>query len=665
MISFPVFQTLTIQNYGLFPSSYAHPFVVTFNAGQTVIVGVNGSGKSTMVGLLLRMLTGPFDLPSGRSDEELGQIRPEASKFDKRDRSYFALRVADGAKEAVAKLVVKFGSKTLLVQRRLSDLSLVSVSIGRDQIAIDDDEKRYQAALATCFGVDTFFDALIVLRYLTFMLEDRRSLVWDKTAQRQIFRVLVLPPEEATKLAIAQQQLISADSAYRNTYNVISRRKKEQESASTRVQKLQDVEAALRIKQAEANATRDQLDKIGSLRIRSDKERREARLGKLNAAEAREASVRELERIKMQSLKHWFEPSNQTAHYIVAHLLAEHQCLVCGADPAPNADDLEKRIDEGKCPICGSVHALTEKEISFSKLDVARIQRLEKELRLSEQQMADAEHKESLSIAEFAKLENEYEDLRRRSIDIDQEIVQLLKKMPAERAALSNAETEIGLLDNILRSDSLKRDKAAQKFQRKTAQVTENVQQLQDRIAGAFQRFITLFVKEEAVLVYQTIQERVAQGLATFAFPVFRLAMTGGSVAGLMVREGPDSVSQSQAEFVDLAFRMALMTVVAPRGAASLIVDAPEASLDFLFATRAGHQLAAFANSNKLNRVIVTSYLPSRHFVSAFISGITGQKNRRERIVDLISDAAANAAMRADRAKYAEFLDNIVKGRRP
>jgi hypothetical protein len=223
----------------------------------------------------------------------------------------------------------------------------------------------------------------------------------------------------------------------------------------------------------------------------------------------------------------------------------------------------------------------------------------------------------------------------------------------------------IGLLDNILRSDSLKRDKAAQNFQNKTARVTENVQQLQDRIAGAFQRFIMLFVKEDAVLVYQTVQERVAQGLATFAFPVFRLAMTGGSVAGLMVREGPDSVSQSQAEFVDLAFRMALMTVAAPRAAASLVVDAPEASLDFLFATRAGHQLATFANSNKQNRVIVTSYLPSQHFVSAFISGITGQKKRRERIVNLISDAAANAAMRSDKAKYAEFLENIIKGRRP
>lgn len=665
MVSFPVFQTLTIENYGLFPSSYTNPFNVRFNPGQTVIVGVNGSGKSTMVALLLRMITGPSDLPAGRSEEELGQIRPEAARFDKHGRSYFALRVADGAKNATARLVVKFGSKALVIQRRLSDLALISASVAREAVPLDDDETGYQKALAGCMGVDTFFDALIILRYLTFMLEDRRSLVWDKTAQRQIFRVLVLPPGDATRLAVAQQQLISADSAYRNTFNMITRRKKEQEQASNRVQKLHDVEAELRIKHAEVNANRDQLERVGVLRIRFDKERREARLRKLNAAEAREASLRELERIKMQSLKHWFEPSNQTAHYIIAHLLAEQQCLVCGADPAPNAGDLEKRIGEGTCPVCGSVHALAEHDLSFSKLDVARIQRLEKELRLAEQQMAEAESKESAAIAEFAKLENDYEDIKQRSISLDQELVLLLKRMPAERAALSRSETEIDVLDNILRSDDSKRERAAKNFQRQTVRVTENVQQLQDRIAGAFQRFITLFVKEEAALVYQTVQERVAQGLAMFAFPIFRLAMTGGSVAGLMVREGPDSVSQSQAEFVDLAFRMALMTVAAPRAAASLVVDAPEASLDFLFATRAGQQLSTFASSHAQNRVIVTSYLPSQHFVTAFIAGIKGQQKRRERIVDLISDAAANAAMRADSAKYSEFLDNIVRGRRP
>ena len=94
--------------------------------------------------------------------------------------------------------------------------------------------------------------------------------------------------------------------------------------------------------------------------------------------------------------------------------------------------------------------------------------------------------------------------------------------------------------------------------------------------------------------------------------------MTGGAIAGQTMRENPREVSQSQAEFVDLAFRMALMTVTAKGGAATLVVDAPEASLDFLFAERAGYQLAAFSKARRENRVVVTSYLPSDHLLNAF-----------------------------------------------
>ena len=57
-------------------------------------------------------------------------------------------------------------------------------------------------------------------------------------------------------------------------------------------------------------------------------------------------------------------------------------------------------------------------------------------------------------------------------------------------------------------------------------------------------------------------------------------------MAGQTMRDDLSEVSQSQAEFIDLAFRMALMTVAAEGGSATLIVDAPEASLDFLFAER-------------------------------------------------------------------------------
>ena len=106
------------------------------------------------------------------------------------------------------------------------------------------------------------------------------------------------------------------------------------------------------------------------------------------------------------------------------------------------------------------------------------------------------------------------------------------------------------------------------------------------------------------------------------------------------------------------------MSVAAEGEPASLVVDAPEASLDFLFAERAGQQLASFSRAHADNRVIITSYLPSEHLVLAFLAGVSDLKERDQRIVDLIRHAAQNAALRADRPLYEKFLDRVRRNQR-
>jgi hypothetical protein len=241
-------------------------------------------------------------------------------------------------------------------------------------------------------------------------------------------------------------------------------------------------------------------------------------------------------------------------------------------------------------------------------------------------------------------------------------VLKLTQKLPADRAAAATGYEDVEALRRILATDERKLKSAETRFRAVNAEALDRVQRLQDEIAESFGKYLQLFIKEKAALVYQTIKQRVGQGGEIFDFPAFRLALGGGAVTGETIREDPDSVSQSQAEFVDLAFRMALMSVVGDGGAASLVVDAPEASLDFLFAERAGLQLAAFSRSQPENRVIITSYLPSKHLVLAFLNGIKGDRKRSERILDLIRHAAPNAALRDDRKKYEEFLKEVIKG---
>ena len=68
MINLPVLDQLDIDDYGLFPGTRietrpAHPI---YSRALKLILGANGLGKTTLVTILFRMLTGPSDIPESR-----------------------------------------------------------------------------------------------------------------------------------------------------------------------------------------------------------------------------------------------------------------------------------------------------------------------------------------------------------------------------------------------------------------------------------------------------------------------------------------------------------------------------------------------------------------------------------------------------------------------
>jgi len=197
VVRFPVLERIQVKDYQLYPGAppgSGLDFCLT--RGPWLVLGVNGLGKSTLLLIIRYVLSGPFWVvaagPSGSTRADVISV----------DRRIFAGRVSDGARGATATLQVRFGDLLLTITRRLDDLAIIHCKIG-DRLLEGgtEGEERYREELMHLMGVGGFADALRILRYLTFLLEQRDGLIWDPRAQSEIFRAVFLPPESANFVA--------------------------------------------------------------------------------------------------------------------------------------------------------------------------------------------------------------------------------------------------------------------------------------------------------------------------------------------------------------------------------------------------------------------------------------------------------------------------------
>ncbi|MYC68712.1 MAG: AAA family ATPase [Acidobacteriia bacterium] len=352
MIRLPIIQALSVQNYALFPGpeSERSGLTASFLPGLTLVLGANGLGKTTLVWLLYRMLSGPHDIPGLDKSGRLGRRRLAAQRMTPTTRRLFAQRVEDNARDAAAELQFDLGSAHVTVTRSLRNLDLLGFSI--DGTDLEADEEMYQERIAALSGVWSFGDWILLLRYLTFYFEDRRALVWDPTAQTQLFRLLFLPPETAQQWTETEREILELDSQARNLRAALTR--EEQHLAKDEELELAapEVKAELDALSDLHGADEEERERLDEAVVALYPAREKARLGLLDAEHKREEALRALEHAKLTVLRERFPTASETAQYILAQLFAEGECLACGNDAPEAAASLESRLHRSRCVVC-------------------------------------------------------------------------------------------------------------------------------------------------------------------------------------------------------------------------------------------------------------------------------------------------------------------------
>jgi len=151
---------------------------------------------------------------------------------------------------------------------------------------------------------------------------------------------------------------------------------------------------------------------------------------------------------------------------------------------------------------------------------------------------------------------------------------------------------------------------------------------------------------------------KVATGAPQVNLPTFRIAMTSSTHLAVHERSTATSVSESQKEFLDLAFRMTLLDMVADDGATMLVMETPEASLDSWFMARAAQMIRTFSPADSQRMLIATSNVNGTTMIPALLGLVSKDgevhklpKAQQGRLIDLMALAEEPGVLGDDEAR--------------
>ena len=674
MIKLPVLTHLRVTEYGLFPGKPSGEGITwEFRPGLSLFVGINGLGKTTLLMMILRSLTGPFDLTGRGVPEALAVTLPEAPvKLRKPGIQYFAQRVSDGAVSARVSLSATIDGSDIRIERRLNDLSLESLYLDNDAVELANKrqkrEPQFQSILTQLMGVGNFVDVLLVLHHIILFHENRPGALWNSNAQRHLLRALCLESQDATLVADLERRVQSADSRARNIHARITATEKDLDEETSRVAGARGVVAELEAVQSILDADLVKIDRLEADLQRLETDRQNARLAVARSRLEREESMAAVEKVKYLRLFQLFPEMEDATRLIMSRIMADGHCLVCNSDATEKRLQLEAEISKGHCPICGAKPEFPKTvtppfEFERAKLDKA-VQRLE----LAKQDVDNRSNQLSESTSEFNQAVEELSQLRRTTDEKKLENSKLRAELPQPE----NIENFQQTLVTLERQHAESKAECATQLRelrdllnsRKTT-ITERSKELID----TFSELANALLVEDVRLVQDSVRPAYLQSPGLLGndleVPAFKAEMTAANHAGYVRRNTPDDVSESQRELIDLAFRLALATVMASTNSCTFVMETPEASLDGLAMRRVGRALGHFAANNQ-NRLVVTSNLTNTGIVAALFGGRTSNprdvQERLRNVLNLMDVAAPNQALLREKDHYEALLDESVSG---
>lgn len=669
-IHLPVVERLRVLNYPLYPGPIKQGLDLSFEKGVTVIAGINGIGKTTLLNLLLRMLVGPTN-PSKAATRDIGLVS-KRSLVTARKFSFFQDRagVTLGI-NATSTLTFRISGKQIVITRRLANLEITKLVISGRTVATPDNN-AFLEQMAEISGLTTAYDFHMVVRYVQFFTEERLPLLWSPTAQLELFKMLFVDETISQKLNKLYSEIQGTDTDYRNRTYQYNQRKERYEEALAKHQS-----SDLDLVKAELATAKAELEK-------ANRDHRIATERATELAKQRDDVDRKIETLQVALDQEIHAFHQQDAAYIAQALPTLDDkfqmlmqglgsnlgCFVCGKGGKREVATISKRLRDHHCFVCNAslAHATTANVTSITAGALRKIEQKIDKLRAEMDALQKSQQQQDEGYANVLALVRPAVAKRHElMIRVEQLEAQIPQTTDATQAPiLADLEAEKLELDQLAQ----KRSDLNKQYKSQIDKLSSEMGEIESELGGRLTKHAEEFLHEKVVVKFTRNHPfKVATGAPQVNLPTFRIAMTSSTHLAVHDRYTATSVSESQKEFLDLAFRMTLLDMVADDGATMLVMETPEASLDSWFMARAAQMIRRFSPDGGQRVLIATSNINGTTMIPALL-GLTTKKGsvrklpkaQQSHLVDLMALAEEPGVLRDDdaRQQLSDELRNYV-----
>lgn len=585
------------------------------DSGPYIILGGNGLGKTTLIQAII------YGLAGGTNNENIEEI-----KSLRWDHGYFRERLSSNQLGSNVEIEVDFafGERFFSVRRGLRGPNVIGFRDGENSwvISPSNAQDEFSKCLLEVGGYKSEEDFSFLVHRLLYLPESRRLIAWDVDTQTRILMLLNQDVISANEFRERRKKLKEMDSRRRHIHVALGQAESQISSLMEYEDKNTDNDATLpaktndiqKEKQVDIVPIVSQLEILTNQLNSSSKQLNDIS-GDLSKVSSEIDDLREkIELTEAELINNFLKEEESEQNLAIHKLLISGICPVCGTQQLGLRDLARQNNINHRCVFCGS------EEPQETNLDLATLR----------SQLAEKIRSQRAIEKEYINISNQYKVLQKQTEYLRMQVNEARFQTPVVNLTERHLP-DITQVDLSHLRDQLRQQEAELLFQISEEQnnlssdfeaFREAIDSRISHLRNSYQSYATQFLGLECELFEKSITVTPSDVPLSRFIPSFE-----GTP-----RENPDSCSEAQRFFLDIAFRMALIDFASStqNEKASFICETPENALDLSYVSNVANMFEKFCN--KGNNILLTANIQQNGLAQKIISCLPIQEKHRHLI---------------------------------